>query len=562
MDQYGGWVPVVRQRGRQEREKNEGCASVFTIFVDNIPISVNPKGLHNLFTKFGVVKDVFIPNKRRRITNIRFAFVRKQGGKRTNRASASSGKKSKWPTREDRRWIEVSTDHKSYAEAIIGKTQGGRDNITVKADEIGNGWLYKSVVVRLKENYVNTNLKKEIEAMGVEDVLERNVWLSCYGIPLNLWNNINVKRIGGLWGKFICYEGDMNQPRSYVCAKLKISTNCMEPINKVVNLECKGMIHSVRVCEEQVVLAKMTKMVCQCQKNQELEELGSSNAIDEHGMERGNSAEDRDDDLESDSDHALALLDDVAIDIKALGGRKSEEVEQEVCCKSDTIVAESRSGAGMVVGMGNHNIELSTDTEACRLMMGMGKHNVGSAVGNWKSQSMDNHVPTPGYIRSLGRTSPSRPGIDIEVVLGHNQGLSQGFGLQQAQQCKNGLKGQTSSIKEGNGEAGLAVRSSSVSEDKEVEPNNRPVNSKKRIRRSVPKAAVWRAAVAAISLSTSVENGLDKGRCVLNEAQATLKMGEVLGVQFNGKEDEVLKKIVGLELNDQGRIRRGDSGGA
>ncbi|KAL7180443.1 hypothetical protein ACSBR1_043612 [Camellia fascicularis] len=43
----------------------------------------------------------------------------------------------------------------------------------MKADEIGNGWLYESVVVRLKENYANTNLKKEIEAIGVEDVLVR-----------------------------------------------------------------------------------------------------------------------------------------------------------------------------------------------------------------------------------------------------------------------------------------------------------------------------------------------------------------------------------------------------
>ncbi|CAL5333756.1 unnamed protein product [Camellia sinensis] len=153
---------------------------------------------------------------------------------------------------------------RSYAKAVIGKTWGGRDNITVKADEIGNGWLYESVVVRLKENYANTNLKKEIEAIGVKDVLvresggrdmvftfksveemalklkpikelimdwcefisegkssmvleqERNVWLSCYGIPLNLWNSINVKRIGGLWGKFICFEGDMDQPSAKV----------------------------------------------------------------------------------------------------------------------------------------------------------------------------------------------------------------------------------------------------------------------------------------------------------------------------------------------------------
>ncbi|KAL7214301.1 hypothetical protein ACSBR1_026670 [Camellia fascicularis] len=344
MDQQGGWIPVVRQRGRQGRGKNEECASVFTIFVDNIPNSANPKGLHNLFTKFGAVKDVFIPNKRRRITNTRFAFVRfdckvaanvavqKENGlwvddkaivvkhaafgketreeKRLTGSLCLQGRNQNGQRGEDRRWIEVSTDHRSYAEAVIGKTWGGRDSITVKADEIGNGWLYESVVVRLKENYANTNLKNEIEAIGVEDVLvresggrdmvftfksmeemilklkpikelimdwcevisegkssmvlehERNLWLSCYGIPLNLWNSTNVKRIGRLWGKFMCFEGDMNQPKSFVCAKIKISTNCMEPINKVVNLECKGMIHPVRVCEEQVVLPKLTNMVC------------------------------------------------------------------------------------------------------------------------------------------------------------------------------------------------------------------------------------------------------------------------------------------------------------
>ncbi|KAL7199668.1 hypothetical protein ACSBR2_021877 [Camellia fascicularis] len=621
----GGWIPVVRQRGRQGRQRNEGCANVFTIFVDNIPNSVNPKGLHNLFAKFGVVRDVFIPNKRRRITNTRFGFVRfdckvaasvavqkgtglwmddkaivvkhaafgkeTRGEKRLTGLVRPQGRNQNGQRGVDRRWIEVSTDHRSYAEAVIGKTRGGRDNITVKADEIGNGWLYESVVVRLKEDYANINLKKEIEAIGVEDVLvresggrdvvftfksveemscklkpikdlimdwcevisegksgmvleqERNVWLSCYGIPLNLWNSTNVKRIGGLWGKFICFEGDINQPRSFVCAKLKISTNCMEPINK---------------------------------KNQELEELGSSNAIDEYGMKRGNNAEDRDDDLESDSDHDLALLDDVAIDIKAPGERKSEEVEQEVCCKSDTVVAESRSGAGMVVGMGNHNIGLSTDAEACRLMMGMGKHNIGSALGNWKSQSKDDHVPTAGYIRSLGGESPSRPGIDLEVVLGHNQGPGPGTKLRQAQQCNNGLKGQASSSKEGTGEAGLVVQNSSVSDGKVVEPNNRPVIAKKGkkkvsykkqngnqlfkkgplslLRAYGQRGASTSRSVLNLSLSTPVENGLDKGRCVLNEAQATLKMGEVLGVQFNGKEDEVLKKIVGLELNDQGRI--------
>ncbi|KAL7234026.1 hypothetical protein ACSBR1_017596 [Camellia fascicularis] len=35
-----------------------------------------PRKLHGLFNKFGVVKDVFIPHKRRKATNTRFGFVR------------------------------------------------------------------------------------------------------------------------------------------------------------------------------------------------------------------------------------------------------------------------------------------------------------------------------------------------------------------------------------------------------------------------------------------------------------------------------------------------------
>ncbi|KAL7230538.1 hypothetical protein ACSBR2_008916 [Camellia fascicularis] len=58
-----GWIPV-------------GRTSFFTIFVDNIPRSVNPKGLYNIFSKFGVVNDVFISQKRRKLTNTRFGFVR------------------------------------------------------------------------------------------------------------------------------------------------------------------------------------------------------------------------------------------------------------------------------------------------------------------------------------------------------------------------------------------------------------------------------------------------------------------------------------------------------
>ncbi|GMP26607.1 hypothetical protein CsSME_00002983 [Camellia sinensis var. sinensis] len=136
---------------------------------------------------------------------------------------------------------------------------------------------------------------------------EISVWLSCYGIPLNLWNSTNVKRIGGLWGHFLYCERDMNQPKSFACAKIKISTKCMEPINKVVNLVCQGVSYPVRVCEEQVVIKKLMNAVCKCQKNQEMEELGSSNALQNRDMARTNKDKKGDADMEDDSDHVLDI---------------------------------------------------------------------------------------------------------------------------------------------------------------------------------------------------------------------------------------------------------------
>ncbi|CAL5381053.1 unnamed protein product [Camellia sinensis] len=72
----GGWNPVIHRKkvGRQRRPGKEG--GLVTIFVDNIPESMDPKGLSSLFCKFGIVKDVFIPGKRRKATRSRFGFVR------------------------------------------------------------------------------------------------------------------------------------------------------------------------------------------------------------------------------------------------------------------------------------------------------------------------------------------------------------------------------------------------------------------------------------------------------------------------------------------------------
>ena len=70
-----GWRTVLRKHGNQGSRNNELEQEIHTIFVDNLPESMDPKGLFKVFTNFGIVKDVFIPNKRRKMTRSRFGFV-------------------------------------------------------------------------------------------------------------------------------------------------------------------------------------------------------------------------------------------------------------------------------------------------------------------------------------------------------------------------------------------------------------------------------------------------------------------------------------------------------
>ncbi|KAL7180476.1 hypothetical protein ACSBR1_043639 [Camellia fascicularis] len=313
MSKRRGWIPMVKQRGKEKVERKVDSAAVFNVFMDNLPSSLDPKGLFNLFRKFGVVKDIFIPQKRRRNTNTRFGFVRyncevaakvavqKAHGlwvdnKKEQEQIHFQPPKQPNPSPEVRRDRNHFTSKKSFADVGRGSSKRGNGSI-VKAEEYSNRWLYDSVVVRLKARYVNISLKIELKERGIDgfevhkgggkDVVlsfkskevmetkmkaiktiiedlcedinqwrpeltlaqERPVWISCYGIPLHLWNRSNLIKIGSLWGEVIEEAEYMSQALDY--GKLRIITKCMEPINQVIYLEAKQSSYLVRVWKDQ-----------------------------------------------------------------------------------------------------------------------------------------------------------------------------------------------------------------------------------------------------------------------------------------------------------------------
>ncbi|KAI8010756.1 hypothetical protein LOK49_LG06G01014 [Camellia lanceoleosa] len=72
-----------------------------------------------------------------------------------------------------------------------------------------------------------------------------------------------------------------------------------------------------------------------------------------------------------------------------------------------------------------------------------------------------------------------------------------------------------------------------------------------------PKRALWKAAAVVASRSDSIASEVARSRSLLKEAQGTIQMGKLLGINYKGKEEEVLSKIMDLEANDRAR-RRGD----
>ncbi|XP_028106184.1 polyadenylate-binding protein 3-like [Camellia sinensis] len=142
---------------------------------------MDAKALFKLFTKFGIVKDAFIPFKRRKTTNLRFGFVlydcriaasvtiQKANGllvddmmfvvKMATYDRNSRTEQSKRKSQDTRRCLDTTNikgkatyvGHRSFADVLKGDTSivEGNTNIIIKAKEEGNGRLYESAIKKI-----------------------------------------------------------------------------------------------------------------------------------------------------------------------------------------------------------------------------------------------------------------------------------------------------------------------------------------------------------------------------------------------------------------------------
>ncbi|KAL7167317.1 hypothetical protein ACSBR2_037896 [Camellia fascicularis] len=334
----------------------------FTLFVDEIPESMNPKNLFGLFSKFGVVIDVYIPSKRRKVTGLRFGFVRfdcpvvaavavqKTNGLwwdnkelKVNGAEYQKGQGLQSNKDMFSFWRQVNHPHanfrsalgphhaiprstlgphlglqiagfNSFAEVVKKGTPYQNNSLSIHAKEVGNAWLYESLFLELKSFFAFSDFVQECRRRGLKDIVdrmgsgrvvvltfnsiqemkshveslkewifdwcvsmqeweagviptqERCVWLSCFGIPLNLWNVETFRSIEALWGEVVQFDENSTRGTSFQYDKVRIITSCMDFINGVVLVKNKGKEYPMRVCENldsSVVMEKnMSQYVC------------------------------------------------------------------------------------------------------------------------------------------------------------------------------------------------------------------------------------------------------------------------------------------------------------
>ncbi|GAB2273910.1 hypothetical protein Dimus_008680, partial [Dionaea muscipula] len=191
---------------------------------------------------------------------------------------------------------------KSYKEAINGERKFVEQGESIRVQKAANGWLHKSAVATLHNYNHLEDCLGLIEVNGTPDILvrpcggkqvimtfptadlrdkmladeeeelrawfkdihawtpsikigrNREVWLSCFGVPLELWSTSTFCEIASKWGEVLAVEIETAKSLSFYCGKVRILTECLDYINCSIKISCDGKLFPIRVIEEQVVL--------------------------------------------------------------------------------------------------------------------------------------------------------------------------------------------------------------------------------------------------------------------------------------------------------------------
>ncbi|GMP25898.1 hypothetical protein CsSME_00002552 [Camellia sinensis var. sinensis] len=190
----------------------------------------------------------------------------------------------------------------------------------------------------------------------------------------------------------------------------------MEPININLTLECKGRAYPIRVCEEQIV--NEVKAICKCKPVDDDEKYVSSNVNGEVQP----IVEPR---LKKDEAELanVGLTNELVEGDLPNKGREGDEMVAEGNWLEASIVEETADYIGKSNEVAESRCTASIGKaieEGTREAETMMKEKGGLKLGcNDETLKVGGQPHTSGSVRSLSESSMARPGINLEVLLGH-----------------------------------------------------------------------------------------------------------------------------------------------
>ncbi|KAG5562937.1 hypothetical protein RHGRI_005615 [Rhododendron griersonianum] len=251
---------------------DHGCSSfnTFTVYVDNLPFDMDVVWLRQIFKGYGPVLDAFIPLKRssrESILNLASSdLVLKR--KRLMRCSGLmvglKGLIKEVLAKENgSKWLETSA---------VGELLVCRDTKELQDLFISHGiWdahirymgvLYVLLSFDSKESldsFLEDNKVclsqwfASVEAWIKHRMMpSRCTWLSCFRVPLNVWNTHTFSNISKIWGETVKIDELTAKSLAFDKGRIFILTEQLECINEVVNLNVKGVLYPIKVVEDPV----------------------------------------------------------------------------------------------------------------------------------------------------------------------------------------------------------------------------------------------------------------------------------------------------------------------
>lgn len=658
--------------------------SFATAFVDNLPELIRKIWVYNLFSKYGKIRDIYIPNKKSKVSGNNFGFVRfflikdaekaiaeinnswywgmklrvnfarfqrkvdvHNGGsygaeiwkqndvqrpiwhhnngspnktgvwKNNTHINQGNGFLSNYPhnwtkgkfqsnrrdfntkkgiinnhiapvgTRGKEIWrkkgvAESSKQGEMRTEQVFNKVNANPSKGTITVKPMGNGWLTRSVIAKIKRLISAEDLEYVFKREGIQKVqikpiggryviitfpdettrdlvinekwilcwfdeikkwngdqakVERFVWLSCYGMPLHGWSHSTFKDIGNFWGEFLQVDESTNLEEYFVKARLLIATDQYAKLDGSMELMIDNVIYPIRVIEEDTFrfikkslvniptdLSLEKQVPIQKEDDQKNSIRESSNDVEGSKSNMGN-----DDEMESSKAKQMEMpvINEVVEDsiYSSLGAENS--------IMGKEIVLDSFEGLSMdsQPSLSSQNCLEFQETEVCN----------GLAGGIFDRCTDDN------CLHLASRTDNQDGNGVVNEDLEHNDNLISEEDLNKdhfeanqipIQAAVKGIKGK-SKRKDINEILGYSKVDKGTIKGKKK--NN--------------KCVMLRSAVAAAALSASISSGNinNRNRILLDEAKAIWEVDKMFGIRYDGDEMEVISKIADMEALNKAR---------